>query len=741
MNFKKHSLYSAVTLSLSLTALPTWAQLEEVIVTAQKKEQSLADVPVSITAITRDTIEALGIASAQDIGALTPNLQISDSPGNANGLTINMRGSVTINPALTLEPTVGVYLDGVYIGKNTGGIFDVVDLERVEVLRGPQGTLYGKNTLGGAVNFVSRKPSEELSGDVRIGGGELSRQAFRVRADVPLSDNIRTSFAYSQETRDGIVDNIDFSGQIAGANPPSTKDFGNIDKKSMRIAIDADLSDSLNAFYNYDSFETDQNPRFFQMTRIVPVPGLTDGIIGWDSPNRFDQGSLDGAGGDDVEVSGHSLTLTYTTDEFTVKSITGSRSIESYDMLDWDATPFHLLQTSRDVDYDSFSQEFQFLRDGENLSYVAGFYYFEEEGSVINPLDLPLYGSPLLDVVYGLDNQSWAIFAQVDYVPASMQDLTITLGARYSEEDKNVFRSFGIPAFGLTILDNFKPAEASYDNFSPSIALNYSVSDELNVYARVARGWKAGVFNAESNNPVILADPIDEELVTSYEAGFKFRSASGNLTLNGAVFMNDIEDMQISRFNQAEAGSVFTNAGAATITGAELELAFALSEGTTLGLNVGMLDAEYDEYLDECRLDANFGNPCPAGVAPGDVYDAKNVNSFPYTPELTYNAFLQHGMALAGGMLTARLDYAYTDDFAIFPDPYNVVNTRIDSYGLLNARLDWEGEIASQNVRVGIWSKNLTDEEYRMNGIEWGLLTTMQYGDPELWGIDLTVYF
>jgi iron complex outermembrane receptor protein len=741
MNFRRQALCAAITLSVGLTASSSWAQLEEVIVTAQKKEQSLADVPLSITAITRDTIEALGIASAQDIGALTPNLQVSDSPGNAQGLTINMRGSVTINPALTLEPTVGVYLDGVYIGKNTGGIFDVVDLERVEVLRGPQGTLYGKNTLGGAVNFVSRKPSEELGGDVRVGGGELSRQAFRIRADVPLSSAVRTSFAYSQETRDGIVDNIDFSGQITGANPPSTRDFGNIDKKSMRIAIDADLSDSLNAFYNYDSFETDQNPRFFQMTRIVPVPGLTDGIIGWDSPNRFDQGSLDGAGADNVEVSGHSLTLTYTTDDFTIKSITGSRSIESYDMLDWDATPFHLLQTSRDVEYDSFSQEFQFLRDGENVSYVAGLYYFEEEGSVINPLDLPLYGSPLLDVEYGLDNQSWAVFAQADYTPSSMPDLTVTIGARYSEEDKTVYRSFGIPAFGLTVLDRFSPNEASYDNFSPSISSTYSVSDEMHLYWRVARGWKAGVFNAESNNPLILSEPIDEELVTSYEAGFKYRDSEGKLTLNASVFVNEIEDMQISRFNQQEAGSVFTNAGAATISGAEVEFAFALAELTTVGVNVGILDAEYDEYIDECRIDANFVNPCPAGVLPGNTYDAKDVNSFPYTPELTYNVFLQHGMTLAGGTLTARLDYAYTDDFAIFPDPYNVVNTSIDSYGLLNARLDWEGEVASQNVRVGIWSKNLTDEDYRMNGIEWGLLTTMQYGDPELWGIDLTVYF
>jgi len=738
---KKSLISTSIALLAGTIALPSFAQLEEVIVTAQKREQSLADVPVSITAITRDTIETLGIANAQDIGALTPNLQISDTPGNSNGLTVNIRGSVTINPALTLEATVGLYVDGVYVGKNTGGIFDVMDLERVEVLRGPQGTLYGKNTLGGAINFVSRRPSEELSGDIKVGAGELSRRAVRIRADIPISDSIRTSFGYAQEKRDGVVKNIDFSNVITGANPPSTADFGNIDKQSFRFAIDADLSDSLNAYYSYDSFETDQNPRFFQMTRIVPVPELTDGIIGWDSPNRFDEGSLDGAGADDVEVSGHALTLTYTTDDYTIRSITGSRSIETYDVLDWDATPFHLLQTSRDVEYDSFSQELQFLRSSDNLNYVAGIYYFTEDGRTINPLDLPLYGSPLLATEYGLDNTSWAVFTQVDYTPESMSDLTVTIGARYSEEDKEVYRSFGIPAFGLTILDNFKPAKESYDNFSPSIALNYSVSDELNVYGRVARGWKAGLFNAESNNPVELSTPLNEETVTSYEAGFKFRNASGNLTLNAAVFMNDIQDMQISRFNQQEAASVFSNAGAATITGAEIEFAYALTESTTFGLNVGILDAEYDEYIDECRLDANFANPCPAGVAPGALFDAKNVNSFPYTPELTYNAFLQHGMQLAGGTLTARLDYAYTDDFSIFPDPYNTVNTNIDSYGLLNARLDWEGEIGSQDVRIGVWSKNLTDEEYRMNGIEWGLLTTMQYGDPELWGIDVTVSF
>ena len=160
-----------VILAIGATASGSLAQLEEVVVTAQKREQSIADVPISITAITRDTIEMLGITSAQDIGALTPNLQISDSPGNANGLTINIRGSVTINPALTLEPTAGLYIDGVYVGKNTGGIFDVMDLERVEVLRGPQGTLYGKNTVGGAVNFISRRPGDTFSGDIKVGFG------------------------------------------------------------------------------------------------------------------------------------------------------------------------------------------------------------------------------------------------------------------------------------------------------------------------------------------------------------------------------------------------------------------------------------------------------------------------------------------------------------------------------------------------------------------------------------------
>ncbi|HSB98121.1 MAG TPA: TonB-dependent receptor, partial [Spongiibacteraceae bacterium] len=438
--------------------------------------------------------------------------------------------------------------------------------------------------------------------------------------------------------------------------------------------------------------------------------------------------------------------------DVTFKSLTGHRQTRAEDDLDWDSTPYQLLETGREIGYHATSQEFQMIGKTERVNYVGGLYYFKESGHTDNPLDLPFFPteaapgvfvpSPLIDSRYGLDNDARAVFAQIDWTPPILEDrLKLTAGGRYTRESKEIDRSFAIPAFGLTLFDGEK-FDKDYSNFSPTGIISYQWTDALNTYAKVAKGWKAGVFNAESSDINELENPIKPEIVTSYELGMKSRWFDNRLEANLAYFYDEHKDMQISRFDQASAQSFLTNAGKAHIQGVELELVALPIDNLQISVSYGYIDAQYDKYMDTCRLTPTGQNPCPASVAPGATYDAKDVNKFSYTPENTANIGVQYTQPLPLGELVGRIDWSYTDDFAIYPDPYNYENTSIDSYQLVDVRLTWDKvPVQNANIAVSAWVKNLTDKQYRINGIEWGPFTTMNYGDPRTFGVDVAVKF
>ena len=415
-----------------------------------------------------------------------------------------------------------------------------------------------------------------------------------------------------------------------------------------------------------------------------------------------------------------------------------------------------MLSTGRDVDYRAKSQELQWIGETERFNYVVGLYYFQERGETTDPLDLSLYPaqlapgvfapSPLIISRYGLDNDATAMFAQFEWLPPVLEDrLRLTLGGRYTREQKSITRFYQLPAFGAPLIDDAE-FDKDYSNFSPTFVVSYQPSYDVNVYGKIARGWKAGVFNAESSDLRELDSPIDPESVTSFELGMKSRWWQDRLQLNAALFYNRHKDMQISRFRQDEAQSVFSNAGAASVRGLELELVAIPVENLQLTIGYGYTDPEYRKYMDECRLTATGANPCPAGVVPGQLYDARDVNRFPYTAEHAGNIAVEYTLPLqlpGGGELSARLDWSYTDGYATYPDPYNYENTSVRSHDLLDARLTW-GHIAlggDAELAVSVWGKNLLDESYRVNGIEWGPFTTMRFGDPRSAGVDATVKF
>jgi len=741
-------------LAPSAMAIPA---LEEIVVTAQKREQSLQDTPIAISAFDAAAIEQQGISDVADIGQFTPNVQIAETPAGSTGATIGIRGSVTFNPAIYWEPTVGIYLDGVFLGKNLGGIFDIAELERVEVLRGPQGTLYGKNTVGGAVNLITRKPSGEFSGKVMAGVGNEGYYSVATSIDTPAVELaggiLSANIAALQQERDGIVENIDDPFGSAGAGPRSSSDYKSVNNKVGRLVLNWQAGD-MELSYAYDHSKKKNTPTAGQLTDVpagsalpvdftgdgtpdffFPVDGVLSPYLSSDS-KQVDHLSNNRSGYEISETRGHALQLSWAAGELgalgevTFKSITAYREMDWADLIDIDGSPLDFFHSERDVEYDQRSQEFQMVGHTEQTDYVLGLYYFREKGTQYNPITfMAHYGFPTNHNELGIDNTSLAAFGQLDWRPAMFDDrVTLTLGLRWTKEEKvqTIYHPDSMPVIPLT------EADKSWTNVSPSFVASWAVRDDINVYGKIANGWKSGGFNGEAQTQALFLQPYDPEQVTSYELGIKSRWSDNRVQVNAALFQNELEDMQFSVFvSGGAAASTVDNAGKASIRGFELELMAQATDNLLLTFNYGYLDPEYKEFIDVDPFTGQSG-------------DFKDVRDFPYAGENTASLGVEYTFGeFAGGELSGRLDWSYQDDYVPYTNPTQNAVSQIEAYDLINARISLSdipvGE--DRSLQVAAWVKNLTDEEYRVNTIPFGLWATSYFGDPRTYGVDLSYHF
>ncbi|MGI9276819.1 MAG: TonB-dependent receptor [Endozoicomonas sp.] len=689
----------AIALALSTgTAIVHAAELEEVIVTAQKREQDLQDTPIAVSAFGAEAIEQQGVKDISDVSQYAPNVEIAPTPGGSTGATIGIRGSVTVNPAVTWEPTVGIYVDGVFVAKNVGGLFDVAELERIEVLRGPQGTLYGKNTIGGAINLITRKPGEEFGGTIRLTGANYNYKEGFVSVDTgKLGDTAAFNVAMSVRKRDGFYKNINTTPGVAD-------EFMKLDTTAMRIAGLFDINDQLEAYYTFDKNKKDNTKGFGQTETLAS------------EIKRLDEGNSNGTGKDTSESYGHALTLTYDiSDDIALKSITSYRDMAFNDIGDYDGTPQTIFHAERDFKTKQTSQEFQLIGKANSLDYVLGAFYFSEETEANNPFDFGAGGA--VDNKFGVDGTSYALYGQADWYVNDKW--TLTGGLRWTQEEKEAYidRSAG----GATLIDS--KVKDKWKNISPTAVATYAINDDASVYLKAAQGWKAGGFNAEASDLAEFTSGYKEEKVTSYELGLKSRWMDNRLQINAAVFQNNLEDLQLSSFLGAY--SQVSNAGEATIKGIELELLAALTDTVTANLNYGYLSGNYGSFE----------------TATGDH---KDTAKFPYTPTNKASAGLQYLTNLDFGQLKARLDYSVVNHSYVYHDKDPAELTKVEGYKLVNAR------ISVSDIRVGqdqtlefaLWGKNLTDEEYRLNGIPALPGTAVNYyGDPRTYGVDATLRF
>lgn len=736
-----------------------------IVVTAQKRSENVQDVPIAISAVGSQYLDSRGVDSIDKLGAIAPNVKIERAPGSKTISQISIRGSVTINPAITWEPAVGLYLDGVYIAKAQGSIFDVADLERVEVLRGPQGTLYGRNALAGAVNLVTRKPSGEAGGSAEVTYGSFNEWKFKGVLDLPRMGIFSAKISGQYRRRDGLI-------ELVPAQPSGRNRTDSVKSGSVLVQLRAELSDAITADYTFDYTKSDQTPPFSQLLRVnrngdprdifdPASPGYAYGgayfpLDHYTNPTRVSTASIDAPVYEKSRSYGHALTLTANLGAATLKSITAYRDLAWSDGLDLDGSPLPVAFTQRITSYHAFSQELQLTGDAlaDKLKYVLGAFYFSEKAETLNPQTY-FGGATDLQSNYGSHTKAFALYAQLDYKLTDA--LKLTLGARYTHEKKDISRYFRVnydAANGITsplvvadIPYGVIP-DAKYNNFSPAATLAYAVTNNVNVYARFARGFKSGGFNGETNvftaptascptGATELCNPYKPEKVDSYEIGLKTQLLDKRVVFNVAAFRDEHKDMQLSVFTASTgAASIIRNAAAARIQGLEFETVLRPVDTLTINGSLAILDAKYKSFID-------------GGV---DVSDNR---AFPHAPKTTASLGVNWKVIEGDwGKLNLYGDLNYVSRYYTFPyalvtpTPSDQNAHSSESLGrtIVNLRATVSDiPIGGSKADISVFVRNLTKEANPSNFIDFGPgfggILLGYFPDPRTYGVSVGVKF
>jgi iron complex outermembrane receptor protein len=727
------------------------AALEEVIVTAERRQQSLQDVPISITAMNEETLAKYGIDELEDFGPKVPNVVVNEYFGIATTFRSFIRGIGAVTVEVTQDPAVALYVDGIYVGSSYGGSFEASDLERIEVLRGPQGTLYGRNATGGAINLISKKP--ELGNTVfsqSMTVGNYGKFKSHSTVNLPLGDSAALRIGYLISEQDGTVENIG-----------NGDDYGIEDRSAVRLALRAELSDTLTIDLSAEKSTIKDTTRYSQVisgtgaavtgtgTPInVPLgpPGAPTVDVIYTDPvtsERLDKGfSIFDVQPDDNDILGASLTLTWDlADNMVLKSITGYRDVDATQFtqvtgtiqtfLNVPGVPFQIGPSTLgtggiyEQEFEQLTQEFQLVGNvGENLDYVAGLYYYRDEG---NNFDLSGgIGGPKATDLTDTENSSIAVYGQATYSPGG-GPFHITVGARYSQDDREAVRTNlnANPPFIGVVYDR------DFSNFSPSLTVAYDINDSVNAYAKVVTGYRSGGTSTLSFNETLFQNGADEETITSYELGLKGEFMDRRLRMNAALFAMDYMDYQGSiQTGPSPADRDILNVGDNDIQGLELDVTALLSDGLVLSLGLGYLDTE----MGERSVDPGTGAP------PTSLIDV-----MPLAPELSYTIGLDYETEVFSGQtLSFNVNYAYQDE----SESGIVVGTSQlnDDVGLLDASISLANiNVLSGNARITLWGKNLSDEEYAVSNIGpfamFGASEISPYGDPRTYGLTVAFTF
>lgn len=724
ISFTKLTLATAIAAAGSAAVPVAIAEdlgLEEITVTAQKREQSLQEIPIAVSAFNTQQLEELNVTSLDDLNGQVPSFQAPPFAASTATPTIYIRGMGNVGVQTTKDGAVGVYLDGVALGRATGLSLDVADLERIEILRGPQGTLYGRNTTAGAINYITRKPHDEWGFKQRFTVGNYNHWASQTDLNIPVTDNFFMKLGYMATAKDGWVEN-------QNTTLPDQVDPNQEKNQAATIALRWQTTDNFTIDYAYDWSDMDYGNGWYQ---TIAAPADNTGSAGTGTDKRLDEAQLaKGMEESNVNAQGHNLTLTWDLNAVTLKSITGYRELESnlwqnyLDGVAFPLQPNEFVQTWP-LEQDQFSQEFQVIGaalDG-GLEYVAGLYYFEENANESKISDFGAPGFPFLDS-YNMDAEakSTAVYGQATWRPNILdQRLGFTLGLRYTEDERKATKTFvDTGLLGPTAPTEPVNGDVDNSNTSGQLVIDYAFTDNVNSYFKYATGYRSGGFNADGK-PGNFELGFDPEDVQSTELGLKSSLWDQRITLNFAGYYNQYTDLQVDAF-EPPVFSRTDNVGASTIKGVEVEWAMRLTQGLTFDGFYAYMDAEFDEYL------------LPDGT---DVADLRAV---PNAPEQQTKLGLEYAFPMTSfGQLTARLDYLWQDEFWSNPDLVN----QNDAYGIWNGRVQLIGvPLPKGEIRVALWGKNLSDEEYTVLTTAFGPETAgAMFGQPRTYGMDFIYEF
>ena len=743
------------------------ASLDRMVVTARRRDEDLQDAPISVTALSGGKLEDFGAQNITFLNRVVPNSTIETSRGTNNTLTAFIRGVGQQDPVAGFEAGVGIYIDDVYLNRPQGALLEVYDVERIEVLRGPQGTLYGRNTIGGAIKYVTKRLGDEPSVSIEGSYGSYNQADLIVSAETPIGDTFAIGASAATFNRDGF-----------GKNRNLGEDNYNKELIAFRGSAEWTPTDSFFARITADYLEDDSNPRAGHRL----IPGLFSGAPVLD--DVFD--SRSGIQGpNNAEQFGASLLMEYDiSPDLVFKSITAYREDDNFTQIDFEALPAEDVDVPAIYENEQFSQEFQLAYTGDRVSGIAGFYYLD--ANAFNAFDVVLATTGDLIGLPGLtaftqgdvDTESWSVFADVSFDLASYFGLStgleLSVGGRYTSDERSssVLRKTFIlgnsPQLGgtgvpIATTSDFEGSK-EFTEFTPRISLAWKPVDTQNIYVSYSQGFKGGGFDPRglttaapdfdgdgtvSDDEVFEFMKFEPEIVDTYEAGIKSSFADNRISTSLAVFYSDYTDIQVpgsvgvdtdgDGISDTFAG-VTTNAGEATVKGVEFEASAMLGydlaiEGDSLSAAValGLMDAEYNEFI------ALVTDPATGSTALEDVSDER---VFQNTPDTTAHINLQYDrpVTLVGNAGTLSFIGAWS--FRTETNQFEIPSEFLDqgAYALYDASIVWKR--LDGKYELGLYGRNLTDKEYKVSGYNFtaqnGTVSTLGlegvlnafYGDP-----------
>ena len=699
------------------------ANVGDVIVTARRRDEALKDVPISVSALSAERLEETGAADITALQQQTPNATVQVARGSNSTLISFIRGVGQQDPLWGFEPGVGLYVDDVYVARPQGAVLDIYDVQRIEVLRGPQGTLYGRNTVGGAVKYVTSRLAQDPELTLRGAYGSYNQIDLLASGSLPLADNFRVGGAIASYQRDGYGENLNTGAE-------------HYDKDVLagRLSLEWEPRDDMSIRLAYDRVEDDSNPRHGhrEVAGVGPGAGSPDSV--YDTYAGI---------GDDNSVMNQGVSATVQLDlneHWTFKSITAWREGETDTVIDFDNTPAPTLDIPAYYADDQLTQEFQFLFDYDRMQGVLGFFYLD--GHAEGAFDTILGNAGFVIGTGGqVETESWAAFADVNLDITDR--LHLSLGARYTLDNKTgtVFRAnyatatrsplLGGTPRAPTLLRTDYTNKNDFSQFTPRVALSYDLNDDMTAYVSYSQGYKSGGFDMRGD-AILTPDTVngyDPETVDSFEIGLK--GSLDRLSFSAAAFRNEYNDQQVTTQVPAVAGiaSFVDNVGSSTITGAEFEGRLRILDNLHANFAVGYLDAQFDEFL---RYNLGLG-----------VYeDIADLVVLQNAPKWTGYLGLTWYGDVAGGELAVTPSISFRDDYSQFEFPNPILDQ--EAYSLVDLSIVWTDP--TDRYTLGLYGKNLTDEEYRVGGYNFpGALFNDSvigyYGPPQTVTASLQVKF